>query len=451
MWGTGGRGSRCRRAATRAGALTVAAAALASIAACSPSSSHTTRPVVTVFGSFTDRDASAFTASLQSFEHDTGIDVRYVGSGRFESDLLERVRRGDPPDLALIPQPGLVGSLAEEGYLLPYDGTLAAAAAKDIDPRLVDLATVDGQIYGSWYSVTPKSLIWYSPRQFATRGLKTPTTWDELVALTGTIADSGSTPWCLGVRDGGATGWVATDWVEDIVLRFAGPQVYDDWVSHRVKFTDPQITAAIERFGSIALDPASVNGGNRAAVEFTVQQAAQQLLGRSPKCLLNRQASFLTDFLPGKVDVSPDGDLWAFPFPGPQGADTSMMIGGALISRFADRPEVRQLAEYLTTPAAAKERAARGGFISPLASVSPDAYPSELNRTIARWTLDADVVRFDASDLMPPEVGVDAFWAGITAWLGGARLSTIVAQIDAAWPGPTTKPAPVEDRGESEG
>ena len=424
---------------------------LPAVASCSPAASQRSRPVVTVFGSFTDRDATAFTASLRTFEHDTGIDVRYVGSGRFESDLLERVRRGDSPDLALVPQPGLVRSLAEEGFVLPYDGPLATAASTDINPRLVQLATVGGQIYGSWYSVTPKSLVWYSPRQFAARGLRTPTTWDELTALTEQIASSGTAPWCIGVRDGGATGWVATDWVEDIVLHFEGPEVYDQWVDHDVTFSDAPITDAIERFGSIALTPSNVYGGNRAAVEFTVQQAARQLLGSSPKCLLHHQASFLTDFLAGSVDVAPDGDLWVFPFPGPATAQSSMMIGGTLVSRFADRPEVRQLAEYLTTPAAARERAAQGGFISPLETVTADAYPSALNRTIAQWTLDAEVVRFDASDLMPPEVGVDAFWAGMTAWLSGARLTTTVAQIDLAWPLPTTRPAPMEDRGDSEG
>jgi len=451
MLGTGRGGSRRRSACRRPAAVAIALASLFPVAGCGTAARHSRRPVVTVFGSFTDHEAAAFTASVRTFERETGIDVRYVGSDRFETDLLERVRRGDPPDLAVIPQPGLVRSLAEEGYLLPYDGALATAAATDIDPRLVDLATVGGQVYGSWYSVTPKSLVWYSPRQFAARGLSAPATWDDLIALTDTIAASGAAPWCLGVRDGGATGWVATDWVEDIVLRFAGPDVYDRWVTHDVSFSDAEITDAIERFGAIALNPQRVNGGNRAAVEFTVQQAAQQLLGRSPKCLLHRQAGFLTDFLHGSVDVAPDGDLWAFPFPGPAGADSSMLLGGSLVSRFADRPEVRQLAEYLTTPEAARERAAQGGFISPLESVAPDAYPSALNRTIAQWTLDAAVIRFDASDLMPPEVGVSAFWAGMTSWLGGARLSTTVAQIDQAWPRPTTKPAPVEDRGDSEG
>ena len=127
-----------------------------------------------------------------------------------------------------------------------------------------------------------------------------------------------------------------------------------------------------------------------------------------------------------------------------------MLVGGTAVARFTDRPEVRELATYLTTHEAAAERAGLGGFISALDSFASDAYPAELNRTLAQWTRDAEVLRFDASDLMPPEVGVDAFWSGLTAWLGGARLSTTMAAIDAAWPMVAT-PRVVEERGASEG
>jgi alpha-glucoside transport system substrate-binding protein len=423
---------RQQRGRTQAVAMT--AALLVGLVSCTRSSDAADRPVVTVFGSFTDRDADAFIASMAAFEEESGIDVRYVGSSRFEGDLLERSRRGDAPDLALIPQPGLLASLAEDGLARPYDGDLADAARRDVDPRLVQLATIGGDVYGSWYSVTPKSLIWYSPAQFTARGLEPPTTWDGLLALTDEIAASGTTPWCLGVRDGGATGWVATDWVEDLLLRFAGPDAYDQWIDHDLPFTDPVVAEAVDRFGSIALDSRRVYGGNRAAVEFTVQDAARQLLGSSPKCLLNRQASFLTDYLDGPVDVAPDGDLWVFPFPGPAESASTMIVGGTVTARFNDRPEVRRLAEYLTTPAAAAERVRLGGFVSALESVDTDAYPAALNRTVVQWARDAEVLRFDASDLMPPEVGVDAFWTAMTVWLSGGRLSTALATIDSAWP-----------------
>lgn len=442
-----------RHGGLRAAILLMVASSL--VVACSDGTDRTDRPVVTVFGNLTAGDADAFLASLSAFERSAGVDVRYVGSSNFEADLLERVRRGDAPDLALVPQPGLLESLVNDGLALPYDGDLAAAATTDVDPMLVDLATFGKVVYASWYSLDPKSLIWYSPRQFARRGLTPPTTWDGLLALTDEIAAGGIAPWCLGVRDGGATGWVATDWVEDLVLRFAGPDTYDAWVAHDVDFTDAKIATAVEQFGSIALSAPRVQGGNRAAVEITVADAARGLLGATPKCLLHRQASFLPDLLGSAgqgLDVAPDGDLWVFPFPvAEQDAPTTMLVGGTMVARFADRPEVRQVAQYLTTTEAATRRAARGGYITPLESFDPAVYPSALNRTIGEWTRSAEVLRFDASDLMPPEVGVGAFWTGMTAWLSGARLTTTLAAIDAAWPTAAAVPYTPGDRGSSGG
>lgn len=432
----------------------VLAAAAPLVAACTTDSRDAVRPVVTVFGTLTDDDATSFVASLAAFERSAGIDIHYVGSSNFEADLLERVRRGDPPDLALIPQPGLLQELVSEGLALPYDGELAAAATTGIDPFLVDLATFQGTTFASWYSLDPKSIVWYSPREFRRRGLQVPTTWDGLLALSDEIAATGTAPWCLGVSDGGATGWVATDWVEDLVLRFAGPEVYDAWVAHDVEFTDRQISAAVDRFGSIALSSTRVAGGNRAAVEITVTAAARALVSTKPSCLLHRQANFLPDLLGATgtgLDIAPDGDLWVFPFPGPEGSASTMLVGGTMVARFADRPAVRDVAAYLTTTDAAQARAARGGFISPLESFDPAQYPSELNRTLAAWTATAEVLRFDASDLMPPEVGVAAFWSGMTAWLSGARLTSTLATIDAAWPLSAAVPYAPSERGTSDG
>jgi alpha-glucoside transport system substrate-binding protein len=199
--------------------------------------------------------------------------------------------------------------------------------------------------------------------------------------------------------------------------------VYDAWVAHDVEFSSRHIATAVAMFGAIALDGSRVSGGNRAAVERTVQQAAQGLVAGRPECLLHRQASFLPDLLGSAgegVEIAPDGDLWVFPFPGEAGAETTMLIGGTAIARFTDTPAARQVAAYLASPAAAAQRAAEPGFITPLQSFDPALYPDALDRTLAEWTNSATVVRFDASDL----VGVGAFWEACT-WLNGARLAPL--------------------------
>jgi alpha-glucoside transport system substrate-binding protein len=428
-------------------------AAVAAVVAATTLASCSSRPVrsssvVTVFGTLSDADVDDFMASVTDFESSTGIDVRYVGSSNFEADLLERLRRGDPPDLALLPQPGLLDTLVEDGFALPWDGELAEPAVAGVPDELVDLAEFGGDAYGAWYQLTLKSLVWYSPRVFAERGLDVPSTWDELTSMTGALAAGGTTPWCIGIRADGATGWVATDWVEDMVLRFAGPDVYDGWVTHEVPFTDDAIVDAVERFGAIALSPPLVAGGNRAAVELTIDESARELLQQPTRCVLHRQASFLPRLVgTSGLTVAPDGDLWAFPMPAVDGGRAPLVVGGTVAARFSDDDDVVQLARYLTTDEAATRRAARGGFVSPRSSVTLDRYSSMLDRFVAELLMEADVVRFDASDLMPPEVGVGTFWTGMTSWLGGARLRSVLADIDASWPVALTKPAIPFDAG----
>lgn len=433
------------------GPLAVCAVALAAmtVVACGDDRGTADASVVTIFGTLSDADVDDVMASLAGLERDTGIDVRYVSSSNFETDLLERLRRGDPPDLALLPQPGLLDTLVEDGFALPWEGDAATAAVDGVDPELAELVTFGGVPYASWYQLTVKSLVWYSPAEFASRRLEVPTTWAELEALTGELATAGTPPWCIGIRADGATGWVATDWVEDLVLRFAGPEVYDRWVGHQVRFSDPEIVDAVERFGAVALSPGSVAGGNRAAVELRVEESARQLLDDPATCLLHRQASFLPRYLPSTTDIAPDGDLWAFALPPAEGDEAPLVVGGSVLVRFSGDADVERVAAYLSTIDAATRRAASGGFVSPREGVGLDRYRQPIDRWVAELARDAAVVRFDASDLMPPEVGVGSFWTGMTSWLGGARLRSVLAEIDDSWP-VRTKPAPVPAEG-SEG
>lgn len=434
---------RTRRAGRPAVAGVLAALALAGVACSSPADAP--ERTVEIFGNFTDRDATAFAAAIAPFERRSGIDVRFVGSSTFESDLLTRVRRGNPPDLALVPQPGLVAELVRLGAAVPLPAAVAADTTDHVDPRLVELGRVDGTLYAAWYRISVKSLVWYSPREFAARGLTVPATYDELLRLGEGAAAEGVTPWCLGIRDGGATGWVATDWVEDLVLRFGGADTYDRWVRHEIPFTDPAISDAVSRLGAIALAGGQVHGGTGAVVETAIQESAEPLLTDPAGCLLHRQASFLPDLLPGGVEIGPSGELWMFPLPGPAAAEPGtsppLVVGGQLIVAFTADPDEAAVLEALTGPATSSALAAAGGFLSPRLDLDPDGYARPLERDLAARLRTAEVLRFDASDQMPPAVGVDAFWTGMAAYLGGAQLVPTLEAIDAAWPSAATQAA----------
>ena len=386
---------------------------------------------VTVLGVIVGEQQAKLEQALAPFEEETGIDVVYEGTDQFATLLPVRVDSGNAPDVAMFPQPGLMRDFAGEGRLIPIGEFMDPQGTYSQD--WLDLATVDGEMYGVWYRASVKSLVWYNPQAFAAAGYDVPGTWDELIALTDQIVADGSTPWCLGIESGDATGWVGTDWIEDIMLRTAGPEVYDQWIANEIPFNDDRVQVAFEQFGEIALNPDYVVGGSVGVLSTPFGDSPNALFEDTPGCYLHRQANFIASFFPETVELGTDVSV--FPLPGidPQ-YGTPVLVAGDVFAMFNDTPEARALMEYLATPTPHEIWAGLGGFISPHQEVSLDAYPDELSRQQAEILMNADVIRFDGSDMMPGAVGTGTFWTGITNYVGGTDVETVLQDIENSWP-----------------
>lgn len=386
---------------------------------------------VTVLGVIVGEQQAKLEQALAPFEEETGIDVVYTGTDAFATLLPVQVDSRNAPDIAMFPQPGLMRDFAREGSLIPLSGDLDLAAAYSQD--WLDLATVEGELYGVWYRASVKSLVWYSPQAFNAAGYTIPNTWDELIALTEQIVADGNTPWCLGIESGDATGWVGTDWVEDIMLRTAGPEVYDQWINHDIPFNDDRVKAAFEQFGAIVLNPDYVVGGSVGALSTPFGDSPNPLFETPPGCYLHRQANFIASFFPESVDLTTD--MGIFPLPGinPEHG-TPILVAGDVFAMFNDTPEARALMEYLASPEPHEIWAGLGGFISPHQQVSLEVYPTELTRQQAEILANADTIRFDASDMMPGAVGTGTFWTGVTSYVGGTDVDTVLSDIENSWP-----------------
>ncbi len=389
---------------------------------------------VTVLGVVVGEQQEKLEAAFAAFEAETGIDVIYEGTDAFATLLPVRVESGDAPDLAMFPQPGLMADFAASGQLIPITNfmdmsTLEAAYPED----WLTLGSVDGELYGVWFRASVKSLVWYNPQAFEAQGYSLPTTWDEMIALSDQIVADGATPWCLGMESGDATGWVGTDWVEDIMLRTAGPAVYDQWITHDIAFDAPPVQTAFEQFGDIVLNPDYVSGGTVGAISTPFGDSILGLFGDSPRCYLHRQANFIASFLP--EDAVPGETIAVFPLPGINAEfGTPVLVSGDVFGMFNDTPEAQALMEYLTTPTAHEAWAALGGFISPHNDVGLDVYPDEVARQQAEILANAEIVRFDASDMMPGVVGTGTFWSGIVDYVGGEDVESVLADIESSWP-----------------
>ena len=389
---------------------------------------------VTILGTLIGVGEEKLKKAIAPFTAATGIEVVYEGTDAFTTLVPVRVDAGNTPDIALFPQPGLMADLAREGKMIPLDTFMDRTQLLEAYSEYwLDLASVEDQLYGIWIRASVKSLVWYRPDAFKAAGYAIPTTWDELQALSDQIVADGGKPWCLGMESGKATGWVGTDWVEDILLRMAGPEVYDQWVSHEIAFTDPAVKAAVETFGKIALNPDYVLGGTTSVISSPFNDSPRPLFEDPPGCYMHRQANFITAFFPEEVELGKDVSIFPLPPIKPE-QGSPLLVGGIVFGMMNDTPEARALMAYLATPQPHEIWAGLGSYISPHRQVSLTAYPDEVTRRQAEILANADVIRFDGSDLMPGAVGTGSFWSGMVDYVGGQDLDTVLADIEASWP-----------------
>ncbi|WP_344502217.1 ABC transporter substrate-binding protein [Dactylosporangium maewongense] len=396
---------------------------------------------VSVSSSIRDVEADKLAKAWEAFQACTGISINYTGSADFETALPTRVKAGDAPDLALFPQPGLLTSMVRAGALKPAGTEVVANVDRWFSADWKRYGSVDGVLYGAPVDANVKSFVWYSPKYFAAKGYTVPKTWAEMLTLSDRIAADGVKPWCAGIESGAATGWPVTDWLEDTLLRTAGPDVYDRWVEHRIPFDDPAVVAALDRVGGILRNPAYVNGGY-GGVDSVATTAFQE--GGLPilqqECAMHRQASFYSTWWPSTAKITEDGDIFAFYLPpvdpaAGSGAGRPVLGAGVFAGAFTDRPEVQALAAYLATPEFADRRAVSGDIVSANKGLDRSLLTSPVAKLSADLLADPAVTfRFDGSDLMPATVGAGSFWTEMTAWVKGTPTATALHRVDATWP-----------------
>ncbi|MEM7709758.1 MAG: ABC transporter substrate-binding protein [Pseudomonadota bacterium] len=394
---------------------------------------------LTVTGPGTGDDGDRLRNLYAYFEVATGAAVNYSGSDSFEQDIVISTQAGSPPNVASFPQPGLARDLARQGFLAPMDDIADwVSETYAAGPSWVDLATFEGpdgadHLYGLFYGVDVKSLVWYAPDAFDEAGYDIPESMEDLRALTEQIVADGGTPWCIGLGSGAATGWPATDWVEDLMLRTQPPEVYDDWVTNDVRFDDPRVIAAIEEFGWFAKTEAFVNGGVQAVSGTDFRDSPAGLFTIPNECYMHRQASFIPNFFPDGVEMGNDVDFFYFPAYADADLGRPVLGAGGLTAITRDAPVARAFIEFLKLPVAHEIFMAQGNFLTPHLGVNPEAYANDTQRALGEILAEATTFRFDGSDLMPGEVGTDAFWSAMVGYVSGAEAADVVQGVQDRW------------------
>lgn len=394
---------------------------------------------LTVFGPWLTGDKDGFESVLAYFEAATGAVVENAGSDTFEQQIVIDTQAGSPPNIAIFPQPGLAANLASQGNLFPLGEETAQWMADNYaaGSSWADLSSYpdqDGntQLFAIPWKADLKSLVWYVPENFEDAGYEVPETMEDLKALTEQIVADGGTPWCIGLGSGGATGWPATDWVEDMMLRTQPPEVYDQWVTNEIPFNDSRVVAAIDEFGWFAKNDDFVDGGAQAVASGDFRDSPKGLFSSPPKCYLHRQASFIPVFFPEGTEPG-TADFFYFPAFADKDLGKPVLGGGTLFAITKDSEAARAFMEFLKTPISHEIAMSDWSFLTPLKGVNTDVFPSDTLKGQNEILLGATTFRFDGSDLMPGSVGAGTFWTGMVDYVGGKPAEDVTAEIQKSW------------------
>ena len=451
---------------------------------------------VTVSSSLTGTEAERFEASVAEFEKCTGIDVEHTGTTELRSQLLNgsgadlsSSKGASPssqdnpenlPDLAIVPQPGMVAELVDTGVVHPLPNAVNSNVEAGWDRHWIQVGIHASVPYAAPLMASVKSLVWYSPDAFKKAGYEVPGSWAELESLTRKVRadhpDGSVTPWCVGASDGESTGWVMTDWLEDAMLSTQGPGAYEAWASHRVPVDSSGAVEALDAVESLVLTDRSVAGGRGSIISRTPEQAGADLVKGS--CLmLHASSSFESLFPEGTAITDVDGanpvtvqapsptggsaagasdaaedagesagavasptskgaKVSAFVTPEADRGSDTVLVGTDYLVAFTRSDAANAVMGYLTSPDWARTRMAMGGVATAYQGVDPDLAPSDVGKRATRLLQSRETtVEMDASDSMPVGVGSSALWLGLSRWSTGAMTSKeALTQAESAWP-----------------
>jgi alpha-glucoside transport system substrate-binding protein len=421
-------------------ALAAAALSMTGMAACGGGSGSTNSKTVTLWTSVDDPIVAGWKQQLVPEAKKQGITLNIKKVNNINQIIMTKIQGGGAPDIATIPQPGVVADIVKRNAAQPLDSVLDMNALKSsIVPGAIEAGTVNGKYYGLLVSMNVKSLVFYPKKAWADAGYTAPDSIDAMNALADKMRSNGDTPWCMGIGSDAATGWPATDWFEDLVMRYGGAQQYNDWVSHKIKFDSPLVKQAAAEFEKVAFTSGNVPGGRKSISSTAFGDAGTPMFAKpKPGCWMLKQGSFITTFFPKDVQADLDANVGVYGFPpATAGGENPTLGGGDLAVLLSKNTNAQKVLKLMATKDFGTDAVKETGstYLSPHKDFDTSLYPNAFTKAVADVAYTSSVLLFDGSDSMPGAVGAGAFWKDITAWVSGQEsLDTALKNIDAAWP-----------------
>jgi alpha-glucoside transport system substrate-binding protein len=425
---------------------TLTAAVVMTLAACgsgttTPSSSGGSAAAqniggnVTVWAVWSGTEQKDFQAVLDGFNTKTGVTAQFQSKGdQLPTVLGTAISGGAPPDVAILPQPGLLHDLVKKGALKPIDSVVGDTLSGQYASAWQKLGSDGGKTYGVYFKAANKSTVWYNVKSLSDAGITTPpTTFDQMLTDMSTLQQAGTTPFAMC----GGSGWTLTDWFENVYLRVAGVDKYNALAAHTIPWTDSTVTTTFQTLAKIFGTDANMVGGKAGAVATPFPDCVSQAFGPTPKAAMLYEADFVGSVIPTvNTTIQPKTGYNFFPFPSINGSPTAVVSGGDVAVMLKDTPQSEALLKYLASPDAGTIWAHLGGFTSPNKQVSLSVYPDDISRAAAKGVIDAGSnVAYDMSDQAPAAFGGTAGsgeWADLQNWVRNpSDISGIEAKLEA--------------------
>ncbi|WP_029145795.1 ABC transporter substrate-binding protein [Microbacterium luticocti] len=353
---------------------------------------------LTIVASWSGDEQKNFEAVLKKFEDETGAKVTYTSFGDNGPTYLQgQIAGGNPPNVAVVSQPALLQSLAKAGNIKPLDAAVADEVKKNYSQDWVNLGTVDSKLYGVWFKGANKSTVWYNKDIYDEAGATVPTTWDDFLKQLDVVHDSGY----YGLSVGADVGWPLTDWFENIYLRTAGPDKYDQLTAHEIPWTDPSVKTALETLAQVWKSPALQPGG----AQRTFPESVTEVFGKDPKAGTVYEGDFVAGNITADGNSTVGKNALFYDFPSINGSGPAVVGGGDAAVQFTDDEATNALMKYLASPESAEVWVPKGGLTSPNKAVDTSLYPDDVSRQIAEALTKAETFRFDMSDQTPSAFG----------------------------------------------
>jgi alpha-glucoside transport system substrate-binding protein len=380
---------------------------------------------ISVQAVWTGQEGESFRAVLEGFnEQYPNVEVNYKSAQDIATVLSTAVEGGNPPDIGALPNPGLMRDFAGRNAIQPIE-----FAREDVEANYnedwVNLGTVDDQLYGVFFKGANKSTVWYNTQVFEDAGVEAPTTWEDLLTAAETINASGVPAYSIG----GSEGWTLTDLFENLYLRIAGPEKYDQLERHEIPWTDQSVKDTLTEMGKVLGDTKNLAGGRQGALQTDFATSVSQVYADPPKAAMIFEGDFVAGNIQNETQAQIGEGANAFAFPSVNGQGEGYVVGGGdVFVMFKDSPAAQAFIRYVTTPEAHEIWASRGGFSSPNKNVGADVYPNEILGELATALAQAETFRFDLSDLLPATFGSDALFKGLQDFLGNPGNVDAIAQ-----------------------